>query len=89
MKDSLHPNYTAEATITCACGNTFKAGSTMPEIYSELCSNCHPFYTGKQKLLDTTGSVDRFHKLRKVATEKQATKVEKKPRKTRVKKMSI
>ncbi|MDO5601898.1 MAG: 50S ribosomal protein L31 [Oscillospiraceae bacterium] len=61
MKEGLHPNY-VEATVTCACGNTFKTRSTRPEIRVEVCSKCHPFYTGKQKLVDTGGRVDRFKK---------------------------
>ena len=59
MKPNIHPAYTA-AKVTCACGNTFTTGSTVPEIRVEICSNCHPFYTGKQKLIDTAGTVDRF-----------------------------
>lgn len=61
MKEGLHPNY-VEANVTCACGNTFKTRSTRPEIRVEVCSKCHPFYTGKQKLVDTGGRVDRFKK---------------------------
>ena len=60
MKKNLHPEYYPEATITCVCGRIFKVGSTVKEIGVEICSNCHPFYTGKQKLVDTSGRVDRF-----------------------------
>ena len=59
MKAGIHPEY-KEITVTCACGNTFKTRSTSDEIRVEICSNCHPFYTGKQKLLDTEGRVEKF-----------------------------
>jgi large subunit ribosomal protein L31 len=61
MKDSIHPEY-VESTVSCACGNTFKTRSTKPEIRLEICSQCHPFFTGRQKLIDTAGRVERFHK---------------------------
>lgn len=62
MKEKIHPNYHADATVTCVCGHTFKTGSTLKEVRVEICSNCHPFYTGKQKVLDTEGRIDRFRK---------------------------
>ena len=62
MKKDIHPTYYANAKVVCACGNTFTTGSTMPEIHVEICSNCHPFYTGKQKLVDTAGRVEKFKK---------------------------
>jgi large subunit ribosomal protein L31 len=62
MKKDLHPEYYPAAQIKCACGNVITVGSTMPEIQTELCSNCHPFYTGKQKLVDTGGRVERFQR---------------------------
>lgn len=61
MKPKIHPNY-VEATVTCACGSTFKTRSTKKEIRLEICSSCHPFFTGKQKLIDTAGRVERFNK---------------------------
>ena len=61
MKEGIHPNYQA-AKIVCACGNVIQTRSTRPEIHVELCSNCHPFYTGKQKLVDTAGRVERFRR---------------------------
>ncbi|MGQ9732073.1 MAG: 50S ribosomal protein L31 [Candidatus Zipacnadales bacterium] len=61
MKAGIHPNY-VECTITCACGETFRSRSTKPEIRVEICSKCHPFFTGKQKIVDTEGRVDRFIK---------------------------
>ena len=59
MKKEVHPDY-HEATVTCACGNTFKIGSTMEKITVEVCSACHPFFTGKQKLVDTARRVEKF-----------------------------
>ncbi len=61
MKTDIHPTYYTDAKVSCACGNTFTVGSTLQEINVELCSNCHPFYTGKQNLVDTSGRVERFH----------------------------
>ena len=61
MKEGIHPNY-KPATITCACGAVKKTGSTKQDIHVEVCSKCHPFYTGRQKLVDTGGRVDRFKK---------------------------
>ncbi len=61
MREGIHPNY-EETTITCACGNVIKTRSTKKDIKVEICSKCHPFYTGKQKLVDTGGRVDRFKK---------------------------
>lgn len=61
MKKDIHSKYYPEAKVTCACGNSFTTGSTMPEIKVELCSKCHPFYTGKQKLVDTARRVEKFH----------------------------
>jgi large subunit ribosomal protein L31 len=60
MKKDLHPEYNKPVTVTCSCGNTFATGSTLQAINIEICSNCHPFYTGQQKLIDTAGRVDRF-----------------------------
>ncbi len=61
MRDGIHPEY-EETTITCACGNVINTRSTKKDIKVEICSKCHPFYTGKQKLTDTGGRVDRFKK---------------------------
>ena len=62
MKDSIHPQYHLEATISCVCGATWKTGSTQKEVRVDICSQCHPFFTGKQKLVDTEGRVDRFRR---------------------------
>ncbi|MCX5845342.1 MAG: 50S ribosomal protein L31 [Deltaproteobacteria bacterium] len=61
MKEGIHPEYT-KTTITCACGNVIETKSTKKDIKTEICSQCHPFITGKQKLLDTAGRVERFKK---------------------------
>lgn len=69
MKTEIHPNYVT-AHVRCTCGNEFETRSTNPQINVEICSNCHPFYTGKQKLVDTGGRVDRFR--RRAAKRQQA-----------------
>ena len=61
MKDSIHPKY-HEVTVRCACGASWKTRSTKPDLHLEICSNCHPFFTGRQKLIDTEGRVERFTK---------------------------
>lgn len=60
MKKGVHPTYNTDTTVTCVCGNSFTTGSTKKEINTEICSNCHPFYTGKQNLVDSAGRVDKF-----------------------------
>ena len=69
MKVDLHPKYFSEATIRCSCGNIIVAGSTRENLKTELCSKCHPFYTGQQKLVDTAGRVDKFQAKRKKAID--------------------
>ena len=61
MKKDIHPQY-AKATVTCACGETFETGSTKNEIRVEICSNCHPFFIGKQRIVDSGGQVEKFQK---------------------------
>ena len=61
MKEGIHPEY-HRATIRCACGETFETGSTKKDIFVEICSKCHPFFTGKQKLVDTSGRVEKFNR---------------------------
>ena len=61
MKQGIHPEY-VEATVKCACGETFKTRSTKPELRVDICSKCHPFFTGKQKFVDAGGRVDKFKK---------------------------
>jgi large subunit ribosomal protein L31 len=62
MKTDIHPTYYPEAKVVCACGNTWTTGSTAEEIYTDVCSQCHPFFTGEQRIVDTEGQVDRFYK---------------------------
>lgn len=83
MKKDIHPKYYPEAKAACACGNSFTVGSTKQELHVEICSACHPFYTGKEKLIDTAGRVERFRKLQ---DKKQEIQAKKSPKKERVKK---
>ncbi|MBY0376480.1 50S ribosomal protein L31 [Patescibacteria group bacterium] len=62
MKKEIHPKYDVKAKATCACGAVFHIGSTLSDIQVEICSNCHPFYTGNEKIMDTAGRVERFKK---------------------------
>lgn len=62
MKEEIHPNYYPEAQVICACGNTWTTGSTRKVIHTDVCSKCHPFFTGEQRIVDTEGQVDRFYK---------------------------
>jgi len=79
MKKDIHPKY-HQADVKCACGSKFKTGSTLEKIDVEVCSECHPFYTGKEKVVDTAGRVEKFNKKRELAQAKP------KKAKTRVKK---
>lgn len=79
MKKDIHPKY-YETTVKCACGNTFVVGSTSEILDVEVCSQCHPFYTGKSKKLDIAGRVHKFEKKVSAAKEIKATKTEKKVR---------
>ena len=92
MKKNIYPKYHSDAKITCSCGNVIETGSALPEMKVEICSACHPFYTGKKKMLDATGRVDRFKKMTEKAQElkknskvkaerKSAKKVAEKPTK--------
>lgn len=62
MKEKLHPKYYEDAEVTCSCGNSFTTGSTQKKLKVEVCSACHPYYTGERRMLDTTGRVERFKK---------------------------
>ena len=70
MKDGIHPEYTP-TTVKCACGNVMKISSTKKDIMVEVCSQCHPFFTGKQKLVDTAGRIERFRKKYEKFQQKQ------------------
>lgn len=72
MKKNLHPNWNQNATITCACGNTFTTGSISDSLQVDICSKCHPFFTGEEKFVDTQGRVDKFMKKMATAKIKQA-----------------
>lgn len=73
MKKDIHPEYYNDATINCACGNKIKTGSTKKEINTEICSSCHPFFTGKKKVIDTAGRVEKF-KAKQAKMKKPAKK---------------
>ena len=62
MKADIHPKYYPEAIVRCACGNTWTTGSTVPEVRTDVCSACHPFFTGEQRIVDSEGRVDRFYR---------------------------
>ena len=79
MKKETHPEYYPKAKVTCACGHVFYVGSTQKEMQTEICSACHPFYTGKEKLVDTAGRVEKFKKAKHaVKAKKRTTKKDKK-----------
>ncbi|MFA6422524.1 MAG: 50S ribosomal protein L31 [Candidatus Buchananbacteria bacterium] len=85
MKKDIHPTYFTEAKVTCACGNSFTVGSTQESLNVEICSSCHPFYTGKQKLLDTARRVDKFQKRVEAKAEKVGGKKVKKAKQQEIK----
>jgi large subunit ribosomal protein L31 len=88
VKPGIHPKY-QEVVARCACGNTFKTRSTKPELHLEICNNCHPFFTGRQKLIDTEGRVERFTKrfgAQSVQGRKEQTKANKAAKTTKGKK---
>lgn len=72
LKSGIHPDY-KECTVTCACGNVFKTQSVAGDIHTEICSNCHPYYTGKQKLVDTAGRVEKYMRKYKLSKKDDAT----------------
>lgn len=76
MKSGIHPQYNEEITVTCACGNTFKTGSTVDSLTVEICSACHPFWTGDQKFVDIEGRVDKFKKKQGIADKARKARVE-------------
>lgn len=82
MKANIHPKWYPEAKITCACGNVFTVGATYPELSLDICSACHPFYTGQMKFIDTAGRVDAFRaKMAKVGGTKAISKNERRKQK--------
>ena len=82
MKQDIHPTYYKDAKVVCACGNIFTTGSTKPEIRVEICSNCHPFYTGTAKFVDTEGRVERFQRQEKEAVSSKEILEKRKDAKT-------
>jgi large subunit ribosomal protein L31 len=66
MKDKIHPKYYEDAEVICSCGNTFKTGSTRKQLKVELCSKCHPFFSGERRVIDTAGRVERFKRRYKI-----------------------
>jgi large subunit ribosomal protein L31 len=74
MKKGTHPKYYPDAQVTCACGHAFETGSTQPEIKVEICSQCHPFFTGQMRYIDTMGRVEKFQKKQAAAKKKQYVK---------------
>lgn len=86
MKANIHPKWYPEAKVTCACGNSFTLGATVPEIHVEVCYNCHPYYTGQMKFVDTAGRVDAFKARQAKAAKKVLSKTEKRKLK-RIKKI--
>lgn len=81
MKAQIHPKYFEEAQVICACGNRFTIGSTREVIHVELCSKCHPFYTGEQRFVDSASRIDKFRKQKAKADQFHATVVKKKEEK--------
>lgn len=75
MKINIHPNWYPQAKVSCVCGNTFITGSTLPAIRVEICSACHPFFTGQQKFIDTQGQVEKFQKAKQLSEVKKQERV--------------
>lgn len=78
MKTNTHPTYFSDAQVVCACGNVMTIGSTQQKIHVELCSKCHPFYTGAQKFVDSANRIDKFQKKQELAAKFKATVTKKK-----------
>lgn len=81
MRANIHPQWFNDAKVSCACGNSFSVGATKPEIKIEICSKCHPFFTGEMKFVDTQGRVERFQEKQKKAVVTSAVLAEKKKKK--------
>ncbi len=77
MKSAIHPNYNTDSVVTCSCGNSFTTGSTMQTIHVEVCSKCHPFWTGDEKLVDMEGKVDQFIRKRDVGEKARQERIKK------------
>lgn len=83
MKNTIHPQWFTDATVTCACGNTFNTGSTVETISVDICNKCHPFFTGEMRFVDRQGRVDRFMEKMKAAEARKAAQAEKSQAKTK------
>lgn len=81
MKPNIHPQYYPDCQVTCACGNSFTIGATKPQIRVDICSKCHPFYTGKMKYIDTAGQVEKFQKKQAFSQTQASDLAKKKARK--------
>jgi large subunit ribosomal protein L31 len=81
MKKNVHPVWYKEAVVSCACGNTFKVGATKPDIKVDICSKCHPFFTGEMKFVDTLGRVEKFQKKQQFAASQSKVLADKKKKK--------
>ncbi|MBV9103643.1 MAG: 50S ribosomal protein L31 [Candidatus Eremiobacteraeota bacterium] len=82
MKEKIHPKWFPEARVHCACGNTFTTGSTLKEIHVEICSACHPLFTGQQKFVDTAGRVEKFNQRVAAANKKKEEAAERRRKKS-------
>ncbi len=82
MKQGIHPKYYWDAKVICACGNTWTTGATVPVIHVEVCSKCHPFFTGEQRIVDTEGQVDRFMKRLQIAEQRRKEREERRRMRT-------
>lgn len=76
MKTGIHPTWYPEARVTCSCGTSFVVGATVPEINTEICSSCHPFFTGEQRIVDTAGQVERFMRRLEVGAQQRQDQVQ-------------
>jgi large subunit ribosomal protein L31 len=81
MKAAIHPEWFPDAKVICACGHTFVVGSTVKEIHTEVCSNCHPFFTGEQRIVDTAGQVERFMRRLEAGVEQHDTERQRREKK--------
>ena len=81
MKTSIHPQWYSDAKVVCSCGNTFTVGATKKDIHVDICSVCHPFYTGEMKFVDTLGRVEKFQQKQKIAAAKAGELAERKKKK--------
>lgn len=89
MKKEIHPKWYKQAKVTCNCGNTFTIGSTLPEVQVEICSSCHPFFTGELKYVDTQGRVEKFQKKQETAEKTKLKKKKKQMRKRPVRPQTL